>query len=561
MLISPVRNRSKRIHALKCTGQVSFGFTPPYSRSKSYCFVPATPLAYSMLETWCADNNELFEPEQSVVEFIDYETQLRSKVAYDFNSTTFNFNYFNFDKLYEHQKHGIGFLISQYKHYGAIRALIADDPRVGKSAQALAALKCIGEGPILILCPKSLIHQWADYVKTWHGGDVHLLTGPNKRRYKQLKAALAKPAPVIITNWHTLHMAAKVEMIANRKKVKVVWPEFFKTKWFGLIGDEAHCLKNKGSGMSRIMKTFAPCAKHVFLLSATFIEKGAENIYSPLNIILPKQYSNHGYFAGMYSKAIKTQWGITYTGVRNAEIFKDALSPVVLQRKVEDLTDIGDKIYRTYTCELDELHREFYNRVVTEVLLELEDETLPIFSQIARMIRLRQVAISPAIIESHWETPTVKFEVLKDIVDGIPANQQVIVYCSYVKGCELAQEFVGGGKIFAGEHAKQSVVDSFKTGKFRILYMTTQRGVGLNLYNADTIIYLDLPWSSILLRQSEERTRAVGKLTPVGVYNIIAKNTIDTTISNTLRSKQQTITKTDVLKTVLGYLNGLPKNS
>lgn len=557
MLVTQVKNRSKRIHALKCTGQVPFGFSPPYSRSQSYCFIPATPLAFSMLEDWCIEHNEPLELEPGVKEFITFETELRSRIAYSFNTKTFNYNYFNFDKLYEHQKHGIGFLVSQYKHQGAIRALIADDPRVGKSAQALAALKCVGEGPVLILCPKSLMHQWADYVETWYDSKAILLTGPNKLRYSKLKAALKSTAPVIIANWHTLHMAAKIKVVGTRKKAIIQWPEFFNIKWFGVIGDEAHCLKNKTSVMSKIMQILAPCAKHVILLSATFIEKSAENIYSPLNIILPKQFSNHGNFAGMFSKILRTQWGVTYSGVRNSLIFKDALAHIVLQRKVEELTDIGEKVYRTYTCELNEQHREFYEKVKTEVLLELQDETLPIFSQIARMIRLRQVTISPALIEPYWEEPTVKFEVAKDIIDGIPQEQQVIVYCSYVKGCKLAHEFIGEGKVFAGESATQEVIENFKEGKFRVLYMTTQRGVGLNLHNANTIIYLDLPWSSILLRQSEERTRAVGKLTPVGVYNIVAKNTIDATIGTALRDKQKTIKETEVLKTVLGYLRGI----
>jgi len=70
------------------------------------------------------------------------------------------------EELFPHQRAGVEFLST------ARRALLADEPGLGKTAQAIRALKRLydkGENifPVLIVCPNTLKKNWAREFKLW----------------------------------------------------------------------------------------------------------------------------------------------------------------------------------------------------------------------------------------------------------------------------------------------------------------------------------------------------------------------------------------------------------
>ena len=88
--------------------------------------------------------------------------------------------------LFPHQRAGVKFLAT------AKRALLADEPGLGKTAQAIRALKKLqDEGqepfPALVVCPNTLKKNWAREFKKWWGGEesptVQVISGtPVQRR-------------------------------------------------------------------------------------------------------------------------------------------------------------------------------------------------------------------------------------------------------------------------------------------------------------------------------------------------------------------------------------------
>ena len=99
--------------------------------------------------------------------------------------------------LFPHQRAGVEFLAT------AKRALLADEPGLGKTAQAIRALKLLhdkGEDvfPILIVCPNTLKKNWArEFNKWWPEG---VITQVIKGSATQRKAQFEEPAQVFIIN-------------------------------------------------------------------------------------------------------------------------------------------------------------------------------------------------------------------------------------------------------------------------------------------------------------------------------------------------------------------------
>lgn len=75
--------------------------------------------------------------------------------------------------LHEYQRDGVQFCVNR-----GMRALIADEMGVGKTAQAIAAAEATRSGRILIVCPASARYVWQNEIKGWsNGGRIQHITG------------------------------------------------------------------------------------------------------------------------------------------------------------------------------------------------------------------------------------------------------------------------------------------------------------------------------------------------------------------------------------------------
>ena len=91
------------------------------------------------------------------------------------------------EDLFPHQKAGVAYLAT------AKRALLADEPGLGKTAQAIRALKKLkdqGEDvfPAMIVCPNTLKKNWErEFKKWWPDVSVQVVRGSANKRREQLE--------------------------------------------------------------------------------------------------------------------------------------------------------------------------------------------------------------------------------------------------------------------------------------------------------------------------------------------------------------------------------------
>jgi len=442
--------------------------------------------------------------------------------------------------LYPFQREGVAWIkASAEYHGGAIRCLIADDPRLGKSIQALYAIRGI-KGPVLILCLKSLMYQWYEYVKEWlpERKVVAILKRSEFQRQKRLELALSYEDPVIIANWETVHMDI---------------PDLFDTEWSVIIGDEAHCLKTRPSRSRRKRSHIVNQVKnlkseHMLLLSGTFVEKTPADWWQPLNILYPKIFASFWTWVSWYVTTRNNGFGTVLKGAKNTKLMRLHLAPYVLRRRIEDVANVPQITSEDLLIEMPDDHRKLYDQVKKDG---------DFLSEVARIVKLRQITVHPALIDSScWDSMSLgKYEALRDLVQSvIPDNEQIIIYSTFVDGAILASN-ITGGEVFAGDIAAPETIGRFKSGVTRILCSTPGKGgVGLNLYNANYVVYIDCPWSSIQWRQSRDRAVAIGKTSPIMVYTLVTANTIDEYVVKTLMRKLKVISESDVFAHVRDHL-------
>jgi SNF2 family DNA or RNA helicase len=461
------------------------------------------------------------------------------------------FPYSRLEDLFPYQREGVAFIVANAMHHGGARVLLEDDPRLGKTIQALAAMQILGwdQKPSLIVCNKSLMEHWRAEAMEWTSlawSDVVLLEGPEPKRAELLAQGLKDLIPLFITNWATLRML----------------PQLCAVDWSWFVGDEAHKLKNRKSQVSQAAGHVARKAENRLLTSATFAEQGPQDYWSPLHTILPLQFRSYWQFVGHFTETVPDPFaGVRIVGPANMGLFKSRLRTTHLRREAENVSTLPPKVYETIAAPMTDIQRRQYSYAEKDTILYLTDGgEIDIPNTVARLTRLRQLALGVgALDEELWEE-SGKMDTLAALIEERHASLPVVVFSSFRYGVECASEVLNvrcglrvatltAGKDAAGvAHlldvgAVEAVVASVGVG-----------GVGLNFAASSWTIYLDLPWSSINIRQADERTREPGKKDSVLITVLTSPGTVDDYVARTLRKKMDDLQEIGVVSSVVDYL-------
>lgn len=155
-------------------------------------------------------------------------------------------------QLRPYQLEGVSFL----QHHP--RALLADEPGLGKTAQALVALNAMQSYPALVVCPASVKTHWAHQSFEWIGRQAHII--------KSGKDRLDDSAAITICNYELL------------KVVK-------RTAFHTLILDELFKCKSEVAQRTKYAHELAKQARVVWGLSGSPIVNRPLELVSQLDVL------------------------------------------------------------------------------------------------------------------------------------------------------------------------------------------------------------------------------------------------------------------------------------
>jgi len=189
-------------------------------------------------------------------------------------------------KLLDFQRPGVAFLVRNK------RAILADPPGLGKTAQLIRTLQVLAEMgqnpfPALVVCPNSLKSStWSFELTKWAPElTVQVVDGGAVKRRKQL----ANPASVYIVNWEGVRLHSRLAgygTIALTDKDR----EPKELNQLGLrtvICDEAHRLKDPKSAQTRATWAVLHDAEFRYLATGTPIDKDITQLWALLHGIEP----------------------------------------------------------------------------------------------------------------------------------------------------------------------------------------------------------------------------------------------------------------------------------
>jgi len=455
----------------------------------------------------------------------------------------------NDTQLYPHQRHTIEFLKN------VKRAMCLDEVGLGKTVSTLIALgECIERSKqpvtrIVIVCLGKLQKQWHEEQLQWFP-------------YKATTYNICNQSKTIRTKlWNTfLHSHNKVSIAyINWEALRLLDLNQVKQGTISyLIGDEAQALRNRKSKQTIAFKDLSNLTDTVWMLTGTPIEKSPHELWSLLNILNPKWFRSYWNFFNCFVDYELTGGAgyITPVGIReeNKSVLHEVMSQYSIRHtRQEEFKDLKEVQTIFVPVELTRKQRKLYQELKQSSYIPRLELTIP--HGAARLLRLRQVINTPHSLDSGIGSPVkvnAKLEVLEELIETIPENDQIVIFCSFLDTLKLLEDQSIAVPYYADDLNKNGILRNFQSGIIRTLSCTPQSlGTGANLQNANVLIHFDIPVSSLLYKQDVGRIDRIGQKKVPIVYNLVAENTVDEIIQDLLSQKVATFDETIVTQKML----------
>ena len=491
-------------------------------------------------------------------------------------------DYVGNDDLFPHQRAGVEFLAT------ARRALLADEPGLGKTAQAIRALKLLhdkGEDifPALIVCPNTLKKNWKrEFEKWWPGIDVQVIKGTATQR----RAQFEHPANVYVINWESLRTHSKLapygsialsrcancgghDTRVTPTKCEVHQRELNTIDFKAVIADEMHRSKDPKSKQSRALWAASGDADVRFALTGTPIANNVVDMWAILHWISPEEWpSKTKWIDRMVNIMLNAFGGMMVLGVKPhmEEEFYSAIHPRMrrmLKQRVlpwlpEVMTDRRD-------IEMSAKQKKAYEQMRDNMIAMLSKETAEEGSgdiivapnPLTQTLRLLQLASSYADVTVDEVTgeekillsePSCKVDALMDDIDNGDFGDDSVAVCAVSRqliellSARMTKAGIEHGLITGAqdEDQRQKAIDDFQAGRIKWILFTAQAGgVGVTLTAARRLVMLQRPWSLVDYKQALDRVHRIGSEIhdSILITDYVTEDTIEERVIQALDTK------------------------
>jgi SNF2 family DNA or RNA helicase len=442
-------------------------------------------------------------------------------------------------------------------------ALVCDDPGTGKTLTTLLGLMQLRAqgalplaGPMLVVCPASVVDSWVAAAQRWTPFSVAAWRGPNRRRLLEARHDL------LVTSYHLAARDADPAEPDRNTPLRRLAP-------VALVLDECHLIKNASSLRSKACRALGRRATSVIPLSGTPITHHTGDLHPTLQAMDHVSWPSAERFVTRYLDAVPGDYAENVLGInatREPE-FRMALHGQYRRlAKADVLTELPEKVYSTRTVTLPPAARKAYDAMAHDMLAELDNgQELKAFDVLTQLQRLLALACASADVSVsrgpdvdevtgeekehvhiHLREPSWKVDGLMEVLDERP-DKSVLVFAPsrqlvVLGGERAAKEGRRVGYVVGGQSAKERTaqVEAFQSGELDVLCATTGAGgVGLTMTAASTVVFLQRPWSYVEASQAEDRAHRIGSEIhdSIEIIDIVAEKTIDQQVREVMFGK------------------------
>jgi superfamily II DNA or RNA helicase len=418
--------------------------------------------------------------------------------------------------LRPYQQHGVDWL--SFLRDAELGGVLADDMGLGKTLQTICALR----GRTLVVCPKSVVYNWAEEIERFRPG---LRTAI----YHGTKRELDPKADVTLTTYALLRM--DVGRLAEEL-------------WDVVVLDEAQAIKNLGSQTARA--AFELRGKFRIALSGTPVENRLEELWSVMH------FANPGLLGGASDFQERYATPIANGQPESAARLRAKIRPFVLRRMKRDvLPELPPRTDAVLHVELDDAERSVYDAVRVATKKDVTEKLAKsggVLAALEALLRLRQAACHSKLVPGQTAESSSKIErLLEALEEAASEGHKALVFSQWTGLLDLVEPHLRDQglrftRLDGSTQDRARVVAEFQSdgGPPVMLVSLKAGGTGLNLTAADHVFLLDPWWNPAVEDQAADRAHRIGQDRPVMVYRMVAKDTVEERIF-ALQAKKRAI--------------------
>ncbi len=433
--------------------------------------------------------------------------------------------------------------------------LCAFEQGLGKTVYAASLSKLFGLKRTLVICPSLVKWNWyMDLTEEW---------GYNSLGFTVLDRD--KPMAAIIQ---------ETFVIVNYESIDKFFKHIVSNDVNHIIIDEAHYIKNKGTlkfkQVKRVLDKFPKC--RVTFLTGTPIKNRITDLYSLLNISSHPMGKNFTDFKRRYAKGRQK-----ITGVKNVDDLRLKISNFIVRKKSEEELDLPELNIKRYYFSMNDESTKKYNELMEEMYqnelqtAEYEREILILKDSIKNNKIPKEEMKGAAIELKKLVTLQKKGNMskkgnimtlnrtcaeskVKDIVKLVKEyNKQgdkVIVFSFFKTVLEKLHDLFGNKAVLIDGTVtaikRRDSINKFKKKEDVSVFLgqSIAAGIGINLVNANVVLFCDLPFTPDLLEQPYKRAHRQGQKNNVEVIYAMIPDSIDERLYRLIEGKSDDINST-----------------
>jgi len=437
--------------------------------------------------------------------------------------------------LRPYQQRGVGWL--EFLGGLGLGACLGDDMGLGKTAQMIGSLLAEpSERPMLVVCPVSVISNWAIELERF-APHLRVMVHHGAKRFDSDDSfeTRALDHNVVLTSFSLIARDAE--------RLRAV-------RWSRLVLDEAQQIKNPSTAQARAARSIE--ADRRIAMTGTPVENRLSELWSIMHFLNPGLLGTAAVFRKRFAIPIERD-GDDAT----AELLGKVTRPFLLRRLKTDRTiidDLPDKIEQTDHVRLSTEQATLYRAVTEELLRNVTDEEGidRRGAVLAGITKLKQVCNHPAHFlrdGSALSGRSGKLERVEQLLDEIiDAGDKVLCFTQFAEwgnmlGPHLEARYGTAPLWLYGgvrRNKREAMIERFRDPDGPAIFLLSIKagGTGLNLTEASHVIHLDRWWNPAVEDQATDRAYRIGQRRTVLVHKLVSQGTIEERIDKMIASKR-----------------------
>ena len=430
--------------------------------------------------------------------------------------------------------------------------LLADEPGLGKTAQALLAAEVAGAYPLLCVVPNVVKTNWAREAARWTPSKtVSVIHGDGD--------TIDGFADIVVVNYEVLD-----------RHVGWIGEHGFR----GVVVDEAHYIKNKKSQRSQQVLQVSQRVRRrmarplLMALTGTPLINDIEDFRAIWEFLgwIEERKPGDELMAALEDTELTPADHAFYPKARQAVVDLG----IVRRKKVDVASDIPARRIADLPVELEgaigrsiaEAERQLAQRLVGRYRAAIEhrrarggaEEVDGIDAELVRRVAEREIAESSDddtsgdnVFSMVRRIGQAKTELAADYAAQLARSAgKVVFFAKHNDVMDAAESFFASRGIrhtsIRGNQTtrvRQENIDAFVNDPevHVIVCSLTAAGVGINLQVSSNVVLAELSWTNAEQTQAIDRVHRIGQTEPVTAWRIIAAQTIDARIAELIDAK------------------------